>query len=493
MILLPCLLVAGTLSTGVSAFYPVKIPEWDAPSPPSSNRRRFFPVSLPKVFSPHESTSLSFDIVKVPTMSRRENKYSAIMSSEPTMKNSIAINQDGSDYSYFSVVKVGSKGQKMWMLLDSGASESWMMGSNCTSPACLKHNTFGREASDTLNITNKDWRVTYGTGHVEGIIAEDTLSLAGFNVRLAFGYALKASDDFLNYPMDGILGLGPSKATKVPPFLQVIAGNKLLKKNVLGINLQRAADGTNDGQMVLGDVDKSKFTGDIIYTKIIKETNRWEIPIDDALVDGKTIKFTNKSAVIDTGTSFILIPMKDAEAIHALIPGSKKDEDYFKIPCNTNTSVEIMISGVKWTISPKDYVGSGRNNVCNSYILGQQPLGPDQWLLGDTFLKNVYSVFDYDESKIGFANRKSSGPSSAGNMATPSSTTSRSSSSESTASPVPPQDVNNKPIAKPTQSTPANSPEHKGAAAFISTPSWPSLLLLFSAWHSWHLLYHAFL
>ncbi|WEW55508.1 aspartic-type endopeptidase [Emydomyces testavorans] len=486
MLLLPWCLYASILLTGVSAFYPVRLPKEDVPSPPGSSRRRFFPVPPLKTPLQDEKTPLKLDLVKVPSTVRRDNKYNAIMGNKPTMENSTAINQDGKDFSYFSIIKFGSKGQDMWMLLDSGAAESWVMDSNCTAAACLKHNTFGVEDSNTLSVTNQKWQVTYGTGRVEGVIVKDTLSMAGFQLQFDFGSALNASDDFLNYPMDGILGLGPSNTGKITPFFQVIAERKMFNKTILGINLQRAADGDTDGQLTFGAVDKTKFTGDITYTNIIKDTNRWEIPIDDAIVDGKPLKFTKKSAVIDTGTSFILMPMKDAEAFHALIPGSKKSDTYFTVPCDTKVSVEFVISGVKWMVSPKDYVGSGKDNICNSYILGRQPLGPDQWLLGDAFLKNVYTVLDYDDSRIGFASRRYPGPSTTDKSTSPKTATTTQSDMGPTVSPVPPRDANANSSKGSSQPT-GSMADKKGAAALLGPPGWLSLALLFSTGYSWYL------
>nr|KMM73483.1 cathepsin E [Coccidioides posadasii RMSCC 3488] len=482
------LLSAGILSTGVSAFYPIKLPKWDAPGLPNSGRRRFYPV-VPFTRMPlqDEKKPLTLDLVKVPRKVRRENKYSAIMGSDPRMENSVAVNQDGQDYSYFSVARFGSGGQEMWLLLDSGASESWVMGSNCTAAACLQHNRFGIEHSKTLSVTDEEWEVSYGTGHVEGVIVRDTLSMAGFQLELDFGSALNVSQDFANYPMDGILGLGPSKITKLKPILQVIADQKLFKRNIFGISLQRAADDTRDGQLTFGDIDKSKFTGDITYTDVIKSTNRWEIPVSDAIVGGKRVNFTKKSAVIDTGTSFILVPMKDAEAIHALIPGSSKGDQYFTIPCDTNLSLEIEISGTRWTVSPKDYVGNRYGDSCNSYILPRQALGPDQWLLGDTFLKNVYSVFDYDESRIGFAAREYPGTPPSNKSTPPNAVSSVKIVSEPTTSPVPPRDANANPIEGSSQPSDKNTPDKEGVAAFLSTPGWLSLAVFFSTGYSWYL------
>ena len=45
--------------------------------------------------------------------------------------------------------------------------------------------------------------------------------------------------------------------------------------------------------------------------------------------------------------------------------------------------------------------GSGK---CVGAIAGQDiGLGEGVWLLGDSFMKNVYSVFSFDDDAVGFA------------------------------------------------------------------------------------------
>ena len=320
------------------------------------------------------------------------------------MPDAMAIHNDGLDYSYFSVVTFGSKGQEMWMLLDTGAANTWVMGTDCTTDACQVHNTFGREDSATYVVTEDEWDVVYGSGSVEGVIIEDSMSFAGFDLTLQFGSATNTSDDFLHYPMDGIMGLGLSSPdAKVPTVMKAMMKEELLKNNILGINLQRHSDGARDGQITFGAIDKSKFEGEITYTDIIPDVHRWEIPIEDTEVDGNPANFKGKSAIVDTGTSFMLLPPEDAKVIHSFIPDAVQDGEDFKVPCSTKALIEISISGVKYTVSHKDYVGRAdkTGQMCRSNIAGHQAFGKDQWLLGDVFLKNVYSVFDFDKNRIG--------------------------------------------------------------------------------------------
>lgn len=89
----------------------------------------------------------------------------------------------------------------------------------------------------------------------------------------------------------------------------------------------------------------------------------------------------------------MLIPNPDAVALHDAIPGSMTDgQGDFAVPCSTDANIAIIFNGVPFSISPKDYVGpplNETNSLCQSNIVGQQIGSPDQWLVGDVFLKNV--------------------------------------------------------------------------------------------------------
>lgn len=316
------------------------------------------------------------------------------------------------------------------MLIDSGSANTWVMGSDCDSKACQIHNTFGSDDSTTLQKTSQTWSLAYGTGEVKGVVANDTVSFADYTLHMGFGLASTASDDFNNYPMDGILGLGrpSSDALGTPTIMEVLDQQGNLSKNLIGVHLQRASDGTKDGQITFGGVDSSKFNGKLSYTKVANDAS-WEIPADDAGVDGKAVGFTGKSAILDTGTSYILMPPSDAQKLHSLVPGSTQNGEIFVVPCSSSANLYFSFSGVRYTVSPKDYVGQDLGNGCQSKVIGHQAFGPDDWILGAVFLKNVYTVFDFDNNQIGLGTQSSTKSNSTG-----STTTTKSSSSTNTAS-----------------------------------------------------------
>lgn len=46
---------------------------------------------------------------------------------------------------------------------------------------------------------------------------------------------------------------------------------------------------------------------------------------------------------------------------------------------------------------------SSQSNYCVASIVGQD-VGVEAWIVGDAFLRNVYTVFNVGTSSVGFAN-----------------------------------------------------------------------------------------
>lgn len=399
-----CLVVTG-LSMGVNAFYPfeIKIDSTSSISTLEKVQRRFMPWTLLPDDSEEENANakpLTLGIKKLPV--RRDNSYTIVEANTPTLPTSAPLDQDGNDYSYFAMVEVGSQKEQMWLVLDTGSPSSWVFSSDCTSSVCTSHNVFDTDDSTSYYSNSSTITVGYGSGTIKGDLGQDTLSIADMDVTLTFGQATSASSAFASYPIDGILGLGRSGTAgwTIPSFMDAVAQGGYLTSNIVGFHLSRAADDAKTGEVNFGQLDTTKFIGNISYTTT--DSDIWSIPLDDAYVNGVACSFSGKSATIDTGTTYLLIPPDDATTLFAMVPSSKKSGDNYIIPCDSTATIELEFSGIKYSISPKDYIGASSTNGCVSTIVGYQSSGSDQWLVGDVFLKNVYSVFDFDNGQVGF-------------------------------------------------------------------------------------------
>lgn len=333
---------------------------------------------------------------------RQTNVYRVIEPAESEHKNGAGIYQDGSDFSYFVRAKLGSEEKELYMLLDTGAATSWVMGTECVSPACEKHNNFGSQDSDTLEVLDGDgFSVNYGTGSVKGNRVKDTIAVAGLKPELVFGLANETSNDFNHFPFDGILGLSMASGSS-DNFLKKIKALDVLDKNIFCVFINRASDGPNTGEITFGQCNEDKYTGDFTYTDVKATNGDWAIPMDGLTYDGKKAGVKGKLAYIDTGTSYVFGPQSDVEAFHKHIPGSSSsDGTTWKVPCDSNKEVTYQFSGQSYTIKTSDWVSKpDKDGNCTSNIYGHEVV-PGAWLLGDLFLKNVYAVFDVDEERIG--------------------------------------------------------------------------------------------
>ncbi|KAI1107349.1 hypothetical protein F4804DRAFT_339956 [Jackrogersella minutella] len=374
---------------------------------------------------PTRSTSYADSSVR-----NRDNDYSVVSAVNPTVSNAVGIDQDGTDYSYFAEAKFGSEGKSMYMLVDTGASTTWVMGSGCTSAACTKHNTFGPNDSKTYNDTETNYSVEYGSGEVSGHVVSDSISIAGLQVTMPFGVANVTSDQFSQFPFEGILGLSMTDNT----WLTYIKNAKLIQSNVFAVALSRNSDGTNEGELAFGGPNTAKFTGDLSYTPI-QSGNSWAIPMDDVLYDGNSANVKGRAAYIDTGTTFVFGPPDDVKALYGLVPGSKSTDNgqTYSVPCNSNASVSFTFSGQTWTASSKDFTSAPNSDgTCFGNVYGMEFV-PGAWLLGDMFLKNVYSVFDIDQKRVGFAAKAISSSSSSSSSSGTTATSSDGSSTTSSA------------------------------------------------------------
>ncbi|KAK4146488.1 transmembrane amino acid transporter protein-domain-containing protein [Dichotomopilus funicola] len=348
-------------------------------------------------------------------LSKRKNTYSVSTPETPTISNSAGIYQYGPDYSYFIKVQVGSAQQPFYMLLDSGASNTWLMGSDCTSKACEMHDTFDPSSSTSWKSGDKGFLIQYGSGSLTGTIGHDTATLAGLKHDLSFGLANETTDDFTHFAFDGILGLAMSPSV-TGAFLQTLKTAKVLDTLLVGLSLNRDSDGVNDGQVTFGGVDSTKYKGDITYHVVEpdhKTTGEWAIALGGTGFDGKTATIKSQTAYIDTGTSFIFAPPDDLAALFKLIPGSDsyQNGEYieYSIPCDTTAPLHITFSGVDYEISSQDWVVQRDQNKCIANLYGYEVYS-GTWLVGDTFLKNVYTVLDADKMRVGFASKPAPPP-----------------------------------------------------------------------------------
>jgi len=159
------------------------------------------------------------------------------------------------------------------------------------------------------------------------------------------------------------------------------------------------------------------FTGQIQFYPVPPASHTfWALNVQSVSVGGTTIPVPASLSVaaIDTGESVIGVPSSIATSIYKQIPGSSRLSDgTFIYPCKTPVNLALSFksqtssSSVSWPISSDDFnAGTQDGTNCYGAVFDVGAEGDEgAWVIGDAFLKNVYSVFEYQKGKpmVGFA------------------------------------------------------------------------------------------
>jgi len=268
----------------------------------------------------------------------------------------------------------------------------------------------GKQSSSSFQETGKTFVVNYESGDVSGDMVQDTLVIAGLKLpNHNFGVTTEETKDFEG--VDGLMGLAKSSISnqKVATPVEALAADNLIRAAIVSYKLDRTSSHVNEGEITFGGLDTSKFDSKTLVT-LDNDNPRgfWEAKLDGVSVNGDDLGIGSISTVLDTGTTLMYVDSQSATAIHSRISGSNPDgQGGFTIPCNTNATLTLTYAGKPFTIAPQDlaFQPSGDNQCISGIASNDDPAGEGSthWLVGDTFLKNVYFSTDVTNNKLSLA------------------------------------------------------------------------------------------
>ncbi|KAG1741270.1 aspartic peptidase domain-containing protein [Suillus lakei] len=344
-------------------------------------------------------------------------KYGGTMEKRSTGTN-LMTNQNA-DSSYFGTVAIGTPPISFNVILATGSSDLWVAGQACTT-GCSEVQLFDDLQSSTFHNLSEIFQIQYGSGAAEGTLGQDVVQMAGFSVpNQTFGVVTQETSGLLNPPVSGILGLAWQSLASygASPLWQTLASSGAWTDPLMAFQLTRFINGSNvnteepGGSFTMGFVDSSLYTGIIDYQALPVTPSYWILPMTSLTVQGNSVTIPSGSSsysAIDTGTTLVGGPSSAIQNIFAQIPGSQPGagswQGYWTYPCSTAVNVAISFGGPSWPISPADFqlVKLSESQCVGAFfeLSSSTALG---WVIGDTFLKNVYSVFRYNPAAVGFA------------------------------------------------------------------------------------------
>ncbi|KZV73514.1 acid protease [Peniophora sp. CONT] len=340
----------------------------------------------------------------------------------------INIIDQGGDTSYLASINIGTPSQSLDVVLDTGSSDLWVATDRCTD--CPSDTPkFDTTQSRTLNVSSQTVELSYGSGQLNGTLLQDTVSLGPYTVSgQVFTGAAQISDGLIDGSLAGILGLAfqDISVSDTTPFWQALINGGELSSPEMSFYLTRFLDTATSatetdpgGTFTLGGTNSSFYKGNIEFNAFPNGTQPsfWLQTVSDLTVNGNPVDITNPAgniAAIDTGTALLGGPTAAVRAFWAQVNGSQElseqNAGFWEFPCTTDISSTLAFGGTAWPISAEDMnLGQIEEGLCVGALFDltqgamTSPSTP-QWIVGDTFLKNVYTVFRAGDSPaVGFA------------------------------------------------------------------------------------------
>ncbi|XP_076001434.1 beta-secretase 2 [Genypterus blacodes] len=346
--------------------------------------------------------------------------------------------QGDSGRGYYIEMSVGTPGQKLNILVDTGSSTFAV----AAAPHPFITHYFNTDLSSTYMTFGQKVSVRYTQGNWEGELGTDRVSMpmgpnGTFNINIA---SIMSSEGFFlpGVNWQGILGLAyPSLArpdSSVEPFFNTAVREMgipdIFSLQMCGAGL--AASNTADpvgGSLIMGGVEPTLYRGSLWYTPIKEE---WyyqlevlKLEVGDQNLNLDCKEYNMDKAIVDSGTTLLRLPANVFNAVVEAITRSSLIQD-FSSGFWAGTKLACWMKGESpWRFFPKLSIYLRATNTSQSFritILPQLYIQPimdvddtldcfrfgvsssaNGLVMGATVMEGFYVVFDRAQHRLGFA------------------------------------------------------------------------------------------
>ncbi|XP_073346046.1 pepsin A-like [Pagrus major] len=308
---------------------------------------------------------------------------------------------------YYGIISIGTPPQSFKVIFDTGSSNLWVPSVYCSSPACNNHVKYNPAASSTYRQDGSPLNIRYGTGSMTGILGYDTVTVGGIAVRNQIFGLSKTEATFMQFMRaDGILGLAyPSiSASGATPVFDNMMNQGLVNEDLFSVYLN--AQPKHKGSVVtFGGVDPNHYIAPITWIPLSSQ-RFWQITMDSVTINGQVVGCSGGCQVIvDTGTSLVIGPQSDIDNINSLV-GVTVNNGEMTVNCDDipqMPDVTFHIQGQEFTLPSSAYIRQTKHYGC---LTGFDKGGNSEWLLGDVFLRQFYSIYSRAQNMVGLAKAK---------------------------------------------------------------------------------------
>lgn len=344
-------------------------------------------------------------------------------------------------------VTVGTPAQSLSLVLDTGSSDVWMLSNTadlCTSAELQAENyggctggTYNSNDSSTYKLVDQGgFDITYADGtESTGDYITDNLVLNGNTVKaLQMGLAYNTTVGV------GIMGIGydtnEAAETEYPSIIDQLVSQDLIPSKAYSLYLDDLE--TSTGSILFGGIDTDKYTGALITLPVQPDadtgtissfTVAWtSLSITGEAGNSTTLTESNfaQPAILDSGTTLTYIPDDLAAEVYAMTGAidDSTNSGIIYIDCDLRTTgskvtfnygfggsggpiikvpIDELIFDLDGLFSESSDGSSSSGPFTNTCAFGLYANGGSTNLLGDTFLRSAYVVYDISNNEIAMA------------------------------------------------------------------------------------------
>ncbi|KAK4106070.1 acid protease [Parathielavia hyrcaniae] len=365
---------------------------------------------------------------------------------------------------YLINATIGTPGSPVRLHIDTGSSDLWVntpQSDLCTTDAkpCSSGGTYSANASSTYQYIANNFNITYVDGNAAtGDYVSDTVTIGSQRLdRLQFGVGYSSTNAQgilgIGYPLNevqvGRAGLGPY--SNLPA--QLVAEG-LIQSSAYSIWLNDLD--ANTGNILFGGVDAHKYVAPLlslpiesasgVYSEFMITLTR--LQLDNTTISGGDLAL---AVLLDTGSSLTYLPDHLVHEIYSVV-GAKYDPDINAayVPCSmgrrhhrpgtggphrlhftfseptisvpiSELVLDIVMPSSKTTSTSNSNsnptltstLENNNNNIersPNHCLFGIAPAHKaSTYVLGDTFLRSAYTVYDLENNAVALAQARFGG------------------------------------------------------------------------------------
>ncbi|KAK4156123.1 aspartic peptidase domain-containing protein [Chaetomidium leptoderma] len=307
---------------------------------------------------------------------------------------------------YISPIQIG--GQTINVALDSGSADLWVFSTQLPALSTAGHQAYDPLRSPTFKqLSGANFSIVYGDGTTAaGNVGTDTVDVGGAIVTgQAVQMATTVSTAFVqDTNLSGLLGLAFSQLSTVKPvkpktFFENVMPS--LAAPLFTADLRKDAVGSYE----FGRIDGTKFEGKLGWIPATTSLGFWQVSTSGFTVGKRQKKLPTSQAIVDTGTTLMLVSKELSDGYYRQVPGAKHTPAAggMTFPCNTTLPDLLLDVGGVYTArirGPDINFGLFNGDRCFGGI--QRTVARYQ-IWGDVFFRSQFVVFHGGNRSLGMA------------------------------------------------------------------------------------------